>query len=74
MKKLIALALKWFGNRLREPSTYFGVIVAVLGWIGVEATNGRVEEIAGAISVLVGVALTIVKERNAPDRKHSAPS
>jgi len=69
MKKMFGLMLKWFGNRLREPTTYFGAIVAVLGWIGVEASSARVESIAGAITVLVGVALSILKERNSPDRK-----
>lgn len=73
MKKMLALVLNWLGNRLREPSTYFGAIVAVLGWIGVEASNARVESIAGAVTVLVGVALSIIKERNAPDNKRNLP-
>lgn len=74
MKKILALALKWMGNRLREPTTYFGLVVAALGYIGVEATNGRVEQIAGAITVLVGVILSIIQERTVADRKGVADS
>lgn len=59
--------LLFFGNRLREPSTYFGLVTAILGGIGVAYDDGQVQAIAGAIAVIVGIALAAIKERKSPD-------
>lgn len=68
------LVFSWINHRLREPSTYFGIVSALLGAIGVAHDDGFVQSIAGALAVLVGAALTIYRERNSPDAPVPAPA
>lgn len=50
--------------RLLEKSTWAGIIALVLGVVGWEATAVQTEQLAGALTMLIGTLLAIL-----PDKK-----
>lgn len=66
-------ALKpWLIARLREPSTYFGIICKVGGAAGYEFTDGTAAHIASLLAVLAGVVLFAYDEAPKPDPSDEA--
>lgn len=54
-------------NRLKEPSTWVGIVSIAGGVFGFTLSNDVVMQISGAIAMLVGAFLAARKDANAPD-------
>lgn len=54
-------------NRLREPSTYVGLILIIAGALGYQLNDETAAEIAGGFAVIVGAILTWHRERKSAD-------
>lgn len=70
LKKLIV----FFGNRLREPSTWLGLIFAIAGALNVALDATQANAIAAAVAAVIGAILTFIKAKDAPDRKPHEPA
>jgi hypothetical protein len=63
-------------NRLREPSTYLGLVLVVGGALGYQINDELGAEIAGALAVIVGAILAVHRERKSSDHpanRHAQP-
>ena len=61
-------------NRLREPSTYLGLIFVIGGALGYQLRDDLAAEIAGAFAVIVGAILAAHRERKSPDHPSNRPA
>lgn len=57
----------WILDRAREKTTWVGVVAVVLGVVGIEAKAIQTEQIAGALTTLVGAILAIIPEHKKPE-------
>ena len=58
-------------NRLKEPTTYVGIVAIIAGGFGVAVADEHIFNIASGIAMLVGAILTAHREAKSPD---SAPA
>lgn len=65
-------------NRLKEPTTYVGIVAIIAGGFGVAVADEHIYNIASGIAVLVGAILTAHREAKSPDSadalRHAADS
>jgi len=59
--------LPWLMDRIKEKTTWIGFAALVLGVVGIEAKAVQVEQIAGALTSLVGAILAIIPEHKKPE-------
>lgn len=61
-------------NRLREPSTYAGLVLVIAGALGYQLNDELAAEIAGAVAVIVGAILAVHREKKSPDHPQNRPA
>lgn len=59
----MAAFLEFLISRAKEKTTWMGIAALVLGVIGVQATAIQTEQIAGALTILVGTILGLIPEK-----------
>lgn len=54
-------------NRLKEPTTYVGIVAIIAGGLGVAVSDEHIFNIASGVAVLVGAILAAHREAKSPD-------
>jgi len=57
----------WMLDRAMEKTTWIGFAALILGVVGIEAKAVQVEQVAGALTSLIGAILAVIPEHKKPE-------